>query len=409
MRKTGFLAFLVAGLAANASAQDTLRVMAWNLLNYIDASRDQYYRTVIRYAKPDVLVVEEMTSQAMVDNFFANVVDAVSPGEFSEGTFIDGPDTDNEIFFKTPGLEFVSNTPIATALRNISEFTMYSPAAADTLRLFAVHLKASSGTTNEADRAAEVANLRSVTNALPFGKYFLVLGDFNLYGATESAYQELLQDNPTDDGNFIDPVTLPGVWNSLSYAPLHTQSTRTRSFGDGATGGLDDRFDLILFSRAVSQAGRIRYLPGSLAAIGNDGRHYNDSINQMPNFAVPDSVANALEYASDHLPVIEEFVFSGVVGAVRTPDTPPQYALEQNFPNPFNPSTVIRYTLPRRSHVTLTVVSALGQVLLTLENGEEEQGVHEVKFDGTGLASGVYFCVLQADGVVRTLKAIMMK
>ena len=409
MRKTGFLAFLVAGLAANASAQDTLRVMAWNLLNYIDASRDQYYRTVIRYAKPDVLVVEEMTSQAMVDNFFANVVDAVFPGEFSEGTFIDGPDTDNEIFFKTSGLEFVSNTPIATVLRNISEFTMYSPAAADTLRLFAVHLKASSGTTNEADRAAEVANLRSVTNALPFGKYFLVLGDFNLYGSTESAYQELLQDNPTDDGNFIDPVTLPGVWNSLSYAPLHTQSTRTRSFGDGATGGLDDRFDLILFSRAVSQAGRIRYLPGSLAAIGNDGRHYNDSINQMPNFAVPDSVANALEYASDHLPVIEEFVFSGVVGAVRTPDTPPQYALEQNFPNPFNPSTVIRYTLPRRSHVTLAVVSALGQVLLTLENGEEEQGVHEVKFDGTGLASGVYFCVLQADGVVKTLKAIMMK
>lgn len=231
----------------SSSAQDTLKVMAWNLLNYVDASRDQYYRTVVRYAHPDVLVVEEMTSQAMVDNFFANVLDAVFPGEFSEGAFIDGPDTDNEIYFKTSRLGFVSNTPIATALRNISEFTMYSPAAADTLRLFAVHLKASSGTTNESDRAAEVANLRNVTDALPFGEYFLVLGDFNFYGASESAYQELLQDNPADDGNVIDPVTLPGLWNILSYSFYHTQSTRTRSFGDGATGGLDDRFDLILF------------------------------------------------------------------------------------------------------------------------------------------------------------------
>jgi len=407
--KTIALLCLVGTNAAGAFAQDTLKIMSWNLLNYVDGSRDQYYRTVIQYAQPDVLVVEEMASQTMVDNFFTNVVDAAFPGQFSKGAFVDGPDTDNEIYFRSGRLAFIANTPIQTALRDISEFTMYSPIAADTIRLFAVHLKASSGTTNESDRAAEVVNLRHVTNALPAGKYFLVLGDFNIYGTTEPAYQELLQDNPTDDGNVIDPVTLPGIWNILSYAPYHTQSTRTRSFGDGATGGLDDRFDMILYSKAVSQTGRIQYLPGSLTAIGNDGRHYNDSINKMPNYAVPTSVADALELASDHLPVSGEFVFASGVEAIHEPDHPFQYGLAQNFPNPFNPSTTIRYTLPRRSHVALSVDNTLGQVVTMLENGEEPAGEHEVKFDGRGLASGVYFYRLQAEGFVRTMKALLMK
>lgn len=193
----------------SSPAQDTIKIMAWNLLNYVDDSRDQYYRTVIRYAMPDVLVVEEMTSQTMVDNFYANVVEAVFPGQFARGTFIDGPDTDNEMYYKSTKFAFISNTPIQTALRNISEFKLYSSTAIDTIRLYAVHLKASSGSANESSRAAEVENLRNVTNALPSGRYFLVLGDFNIYGSTESAYQELLQDNPADDGHFIDPISLP--------------------------------------------------------------------------------------------------------------------------------------------------------------------------------------------------------
>jgi hypothetical protein len=407
--KAVFLLFLVLAVAYTASAQDTLKIMTWNLLNYVDASRDDYYRTVIRYARPDALVVEEMTSQAMVDNFYSNVVDAVFPGKFSRGTFIDGPDTDNEIYYKSAGFTFIANTPIQTALRDISEFKLYNPTADDTIRLYAVHLKASSGSSNESLRAAEVEKLRSVTDVLPNGKYFLVAGDFNIYGSSEPAYQELIQDNPSDYGNFIDPITLPGTWNILSYAPFHTESTRTRSFGDGATGGLDDRFDMILFSTAVSQPGKVHYLPGSLTAIGNDGRHYNDSINKLPNFAVPDSVANALELASDHLPVSEEFVFSSGVEAIHEPDRPLQYSLEPNFPNPFNPTTTIRYTLPHPAHVTISLYNTLGQHVSTLVSEENEPGEHSVIFDGTNFAGGVYFYRLQAGTFVQTRRFLLVR
>ncbi len=310
MRKSVLALFVILLSSSAALGQDTLKVMNYNLLNYSNASRDQYYRTVLRHVKPDVLVVQEMISQSMVDNFLSNVLNVVFPGEFAKGMFVDGNDTDNAIFYKPSKFAFISNIPLRTALRDISEFTLYSVSAADTFRVYSVHLKASSGSSNEAQRTAEVAVLRNRTNTFSSGKYFLVTGDFNIYGSGEQAYQNLLQDNSGDDGHFLDALSLTGTWNNVAYAPYHTQSPRVRQFGGGATGGMDDRFDMILYSRAINQPGKVRYLVNSLQAIGNDGNHYNDSVNRLPNNAVPDSVANALHNASDHIPILSLFIFS---------------------------------------------------------------------------------------------------
>ena len=77
-------------------------------------------------------------------------------------------------------------------------------------------------------------------------------------------------------------------------------------------------------------------------------------------------------------------------------ELPAEYSLSQNFPNPFNPTTLIRYQVPGVSEVKLVVYDFLGREVSVLENGRREAGAHEVKFDGTGLASGVYFYRLQA-------------
>ncbi|HTR99559.1 MAG TPA: YCF48-related protein, partial [Bacteroidota bacterium] len=90
-------------------------------------------------------------------------------------------------------------------------------------------------------------------------------------------------------------------------------------------------------------------------------------------------------------------------------EAPSGIRLFQNYPNPFNPSTEIRYALQRREYVALTVFNTLGQVVTTLVSGEMEPGEHSVRFDGSALASGVYFYRLQAGKHMTTRKLLLLK
>ncbi len=295
---------------------ERIKIMSSNLLNYPDNSnptadstaRHPYYRTIAAATLPDIMVVDEMNSQTGMNWFLAKVLNTVSSG-YAAGTFINGFDTDNGIFYKTSKFSFIANKRIITDLRDINEFKLVHTLTGDTLRIYAVHLKASTGSSEEAQRALEVDSLRKVTNALPAGSNFIVCGDFNIYKSSESAYQKLIFVNPANEGHVIDPLPLTGTWNNSSFAIYHTQSTRTRSINFGSTGGLNDRFDMLLYSKAISLSGGMSYVSNSTVPFGNDGNHYNDSINQPPNSAVSQSVADALHYGSDHLPVYASFDF----------------------------------------------------------------------------------------------------
>jgi hypothetical protein len=76
---------------------------------------------------------------------------------------------------------------------------------------------------------------------------------------------------------------------------------------------------------------------------------------------------------------------------------PKEYGLSQNFPNPFNPTTTIRYDLPVGCKVSLKIYDILGNEVQTLVNGEQAAGYKEIRFDGSSLASGVYIYRLTAD------------
>ncbi|MCC6396383.1 MAG: immunoglobulin domain-containing protein, partial [Bacteroidetes bacterium] len=95
--------------------------------------------------------------------------------------------------------------------------------------------------------------------------------------------------------------------------------------------------------------------------------------------------------------------------AVEPDGKPTAFALDQNYPNPFNPSTVIRYAVPSRSHVLLTIHNTIGELVTTLVQGERETGYYEVRFDGKGLSSGVYFYRMQAGSFVQTKKLLLLQ
>ncbi|MCK9426693.1 MAG: PQQ-binding-like beta-propeller repeat protein [Ignavibacteriaceae bacterium] len=77
-------------------------------------------------------------------------------------------------------------------------------------------------------------------------------------------------------------------------------------------------------------------------------------------------------------------------------EIPEKFTLEQNFPNPFNPSTIIRYALPFESNVKLVVYNLLGEVVKELVNGSVATGYQEISFDATNISSGIYFYTLHA-------------
>lgn len=99
---------------------------------------------------------------------------------------------------------------------------------------------------------------------------------------------------------------------------------------------------------------------------------------------------------------------------VQVERAPESYRLEENYPNPFNPSTTITYHLPKAAEVTLSVYNALGRRVATLVSGEQPAGTHEVRWDsrdtaGLAVPSGLYFYRIEAGGFQQTRKMLLLK
>jgi hypothetical protein len=116
-----------------------------------------------------------------------------------------------------------------------------------------------------------------------------------------------------------------------------------------------------------------------------------------------DSMAMAedtMKVVVERVTAIEDNNFTGI---------PANYELHQNFPNPFNPVTHIRYAVPKSGEVLLRVYNVLGQEVAILVDESKQAGYHVVRFDAARLASGVYFYSLQAGSHYQVRKMIIMK
>lgn len=88
---------------------------------------------------------------------------------------------------------------------------------------------------------------------------------------------------------------------------------------------------------------------------------------------------------------------------------PDGFRLSQNFPNPFNPTTMIRYTIPEAGAVSLKVYDLLGEKVATLVDHEQQAGTHNVNFNATHLPSGIYFYRIEAEGFESTRKMMLLQ
>ncbi|NMB80361.1 MAG: T9SS type A sorting domain-containing protein, partial [Ignavibacteria bacterium] len=99
----------------------------------------------------------------------------------------------------------------------------------------------------------------------------------------------------------------------------------------------------------------------------------------------------------------------GLVGVEGDEIIPTEFSLAQNFPNPFNPTTNIKFGLPKESNVTLRIFNILGEEVATLVNKVMPAGFHTVNFDASRLTSGLYIYRIEADNFVQVKKMMLMK
>ena len=293
-------------------AQDSLKITFYNLLNFPSSQQDRAdtLKKILDFIQPDIFVVNELTSfngGAIIKN---NVLNSGSSNDFKSALYFNGPDTDNLLFYNQNKFELYSQHQIPTQLRDISEYVLYYNnqlgIVNDTsfIYIYSIHLKAGSSSSNEELRRQEAETFKQFLVNNNRIERLIVGGDFNFYYHTEPACQEILYGQGLD---LIDPINEMGNWhNNSSYNNVHTQSTRssTGGYAGGAYGGMDDRFDIIFTSNDVMDGSSgIEYISNTYIADGQDGSYFNQSINNNNNSQVPQDIARALFYMSDHLPV----------------------------------------------------------------------------------------------------------
>lgn len=342
MKKILFLFILFATLSSNASAQDTLKVMQYNILNYRtttpqcngttnnSANKEANISKIIGATLPDVLVINEMGAD------FRNPIFLLDNALNTEGrTFYEpaaysnltSSSLVNMLYYNKNKLALQSQTAISNGtdqrplIRQADVYRLYHKASVkgrDTLFLhvIAVHLKAGNTSADETERARQTdAIMNYVKLFIPDNENVIVAGDFNVQGGFVTSYSNLVA-RESESVRFYDPKDARGNWNeNATFSNLHTQSTRTSATSGGcfSGGGMDDRLDFILCNQRLMQGSRrMTCLSQSYKAIGQDGQRFNQDINTGRNFAVSTEIANALYEVSDHLPVYVELLVNTI-------------------------------------------------------------------------------------------------
>ena len=419
----GMLLFM-AEKVAFAQGPDTIRMMQYNLMYYTNNSgvsecnsitnnlntKDMHIKTIFQYVQPTVMCVCEMGSQNQyADRLLNNAINTDGINYYKRGPLTNqsGGYLANMVYYDSRKLTLYKSTCINTSYRDINGYTFYYNAdnlsSGDTIFMtyWIGHLKAGSGYSNESYRLTQVQKLMNrISNSGMPGNY-IFSGDFNIYYNEEPAYQEL-----TEYSNslyrFYDPANSPGYWhNNPQFASLHTQSTHNQSTDCFADGGLDDRFDIILVSPYIYYGSdRLHLIEGSYHVVGQDGMRFNGSVLSPTNSSVPNDVALALYYQSDHLPVVMDMAIDAHVGVIE--HTSDYYI---NVHNPVRESLQVEMQSNRYEEYTISIFTIEGKLLANYQENMSE-GVHRLSYPFP-YGKGAYIIVFQDKKGQKTVKKVI--
>ena len=431
MKRKIYLIIIIACTALFAQAQDIITVMQYNLLYYGNYNsgyadcfetnnntqlKDECIRTLVDYVKPDIFTVCEFgATQQLQNDYLRHNLNINGASYWQSDNIINyaGSNIINHIFFDSRKMGLKRHVALRTNPRDTDIYELYlkTPglAAGDTIKLVCIVAHPKAGMGYESDRRALMQKAMDYVNQNYPTDNVLIMGDFNMYGASESGYRLLTQTYSNPSICFMDPLALVGgvgEWNNNAlFAPFHTQSTRSYSDECFSSGGLDDRFDFILMADEIAFSyNHMRYVQGSYHAVGNDGQHFNNSVNQGYNSAVPAEVAEALFNGSDHLPVTMKIAVDVHLGVE---DHKAQSLYATVAPNPASDRAAVSFFNPSKGQVEFELYSLQGQ-LLQREAAFFGEGSQQYELSFHDLTKGFYLLrVVHSDGWNQTIKLVI--
>ncbi|MBK9097714.1 MAG: T9SS type A sorting domain-containing protein [bacterium] len=120
----------------------------------------------------------------------------------------------------------------------------------------------------------------------------------------------------------------------------------------------------------------------------------------------PDSIHG---YGIGPYGTIVKYIYQDPANVIERENTFSDYFLEQNFPNPFNPTTTIKYSVPKYGFVKIAVYNLLGEEIATLVNSFHDQGKYEINFNAAGLSAGVYLYTMETLNFISSKKLVLIK
>ncbi|PIQ08361.1 MAG: hypothetical protein COW71_12240 [Ignavibacteriales bacterium CG18_big_fil_WC_8_21_14_2_50_31_20] len=125
--------------------------------------------------------------------------------------------------------------------------------------------------------------------------------------------------------------------------------------------------------------------------------HGNSNSHKEYTFIDGDNLSGVVQYRLKQIDIDGRFEYSGIVDVEI--NTVKKFELSQNFPNPFNPSTVIKYSIPKESKVKVSIYTVLGEEIFQLVNTQQNEGYYNVTWNAQNLSSGIYFVRIVANSI----------
>jgi hypothetical protein len=409
-------------------AQDTVRVMHYNMLYYgVNNSfcnqtnnnlqlKNRSLRTIVDHVMPDIFTVNEISSNQLYHQWILDSilnVNGVTKYKRAAITNFSGTSIINGMFYDSEKFDVTDEYALVGGDRDINIYKMYykSPEliwSTDTVfvTFIVAHLASGSDAGAQARRDVEAGLVMNHLATLPNPHNYLFQGDFNLYTSSEPAFQKMIN-NANQNIRLYDPVNKIGAWgNNPTFASYHTQSTHstTNCF---IGGGLDDRFDFIMVSLPVMlDTYRVKYVSGSYTIPGQDGLHFDKALIDPPvNNSAPADVIQALYDMSDHLPVVLDLRINQIPAGIRE-DKFQQFAVA--FENPVNDLLQLDLYSLTNQKIDISLFDVSGRMMLRNSYDVFDQK-NEISIPVAGLKQGIYFLnISSANGLSSTFRIVKL-